>query len=323
MAKIKDLKSVLVTGGAGFIGSNLVERLVVEGVSVTVIDNFSTGKRENIKSIKNKIKLIEGDICDEKVLKKAIHLKETRVIFHIAAIPSVPRSIKFPSETNRVNVEGTVKLLQSAVNAKVKRVVFISSSSVYGDTPTLPKREDMPPNPLSPYAVSKLGGELYSKVFSLNFGIEVVCIRLFNVYGPRQDPNSQYAAVIPIFIKSLLSGSAPPIYGDGNQTRDFTFVHDTVEGLILAGLAKGNVAGEIINIAGGGRTSINSLAETLAQIIGITNKPAYLSPREGDILHSYADITKARKLLGYTPKISLEEGLKATVYWYKRSKGIN
>ena len=333
------MKSVLVTGGAGFIGSNLVARLIQDGVNVTVLDDLSTGRKENLKTVESRLKFIDGSICDDVSVADAV--KGVDTIFHLAAIPSVPRSFQFPRETAEVNVDGTVRILVAAVENNVRRLVFVSSSSVYGDTPTLPKREDMPANPISPYGASKLAGEYYCRVFSpvrnlcdgkfnvssdekllpenisnpegnsfrangvsKNNSLETVSVRFFNVYGPHQNPDSQYAAVIPIFTKKLLAGEPPIIYGDGEQTRDFTFVGDAVEGLMLSATAK-DIVGEVINIAAGGTISVNKLAQVLAKIIGKDIKPIYKPARQGDILHSYADISKAARIIGYNPKTTL------------------
>jgi len=313
MTQVK-LKSVLVTGGAGFIGSHLVEKLVARGAKVTVLDNFSTGKKENLSQFKNKIELIKGSITNKKIVKKCV--ANVDVVFHLAAIPSVPRSFQFPIETTKVNLDGTLNILEEASNAKVKRLIFASSSSVYGDSPVLPKYEELPPNPLSPYATSKLGGELYCKIFSKMGKIETVSLRFFNVYGPRQDPNSQYAAVIPNFIKKLLQGEKPVIFGSGEQTRSFTYVSDVVDAMVLAA-GKEGINGEVINIASRERISINDLLDIVATRVKIKIIPQYLPPRKGDILHSYGEIKKAEKILNFRPSITLEEGIKMVVRQYK------
>jgi len=309
----------LVTGGAGFIGSHIVERLVQEGQHVRVIDNLSTGKRKNIEPFLEKIEFIEGDVRDLELVRKA--MDGVDYVLHQAAVPSVPRSVKDPLTTNAVNIEGTLNILIAARDAGVKRVVYASSSSVYGDTPVLPKHEGMKLEPRSPYAVSKLGGELYCQVFYHVYGLETVVLRYFNVFGPRQDPESQYAAVVPKFIAALLRNEPPTIFGDGEQSRDFTYVENVVEANLLAAQAKGpDVAGQVFNIACGTRVTINKLAQMLAEIIGVDPelKPHYAPPRPGDVRHSLADISKGQRFLGYHVKVDLFEGLKRTVDWYRQ-----
>lgn len=303
----------LVTGGAGFIGSHLVERLLKEGQKVRVIDNLSTGKEENIASFLSEIDFIEGDIRDLGLLKRV--MEGVDYVLHQAAVPSVPRSVNDPLTTNAVNVEGTLNVLLAARDAGVKRVVYASSSSVYGDAPTLPKHEGMKPEPRSPYAVSKLAGELYCLVFHHVYGLETVVLRYFNVFGPRQDPESQYAAAVPKFIAALLRGEPPIIFGNGEQSRDFTFVENVVEANLLAAETPG-VAGEVFNIACGENITINQLVAILCELIGIKITPLYAPPRPGDVRHSLADISKAQKLLGYQVKVGLREGLQRTVEWY-------
>jgi dTDP-glucose 4,6-dehydratase len=306
----------LVTGGAGFIGSHLVEHLLLKNNEVTVIDNLSTGRIENINHIKGKINLVIGDICEQNLLKDVV--KDIDVIFHLAAIPSVQRSIENPTETNRVNVIGTLNLLSIAAKSGIKRFIYASSSSVYGELPSLPKKEEGPFNPLSPYAVSKLSGEYYCRQFTKTSGIKVACVRLFNVFGPRQNPTSQYAAVIPRFITRLLNNQSPEVFGDGNQTRDFTYIENVVEGFsILADYDK--LRCETVNIATGVETSVNKLIEMLLDIIQTKTKVVYMPPRDGDIKRSYADITKAQSI-GFTPRVSIEEGLKRTVQYFKKSQ---
>ena len=304
----------LVTGGAGFIGSHIVERLVREGQKVRVIDNLSTGKKKNIEPFLEKTEFVEGDIRDLEPLREA--MDGVDYVLHQAAVASVPRSVKDPLTSNSVNVEGTLNILITARDADVKRVVYASSSSVYGDTPTLPKHEDMKQEPRSPYAVSKLGGELYCQAFYHIYGLETIALRYFNVFGPRQDPKSQYAAVVPKFITALLHGEPPTIFGDGEQSRDFTYIENVVEANLLAAKASG-VAGEVFNIACGERITINELACMLAEIIGVNIEPEHTPPRSGDVLHSLADISKAKRLLGYEVKVSTPEGLEQTVEWYK------
>ena len=304
----------LVTGGAGFIGSHLVEELVRQGQEVRVIDNLATGKKENIEPFLPKVEFIEGDIRDLEIVRDAMHGVD--YVLHQAAVPSVPRSVKDPLTSNSVNVEGTLNILIAARDADVKRVVYASSSSVYGDTPVLPKHEDMKQEPLSPYAVSKLGGELYCKAFHHVYGLETVALRYFNVFGPRQDPKSQYAAVVPKFITALLHGEPPTIFGDGEQSRDFTYIENVVEANLLAAKAP-DVAGEVFNIACGERITVNELASALAGLIGIKIEPEHTLGRSGDVRHSLADISKAKKLLGYKGEVAVREGLRQTVEWYK------
>jgi len=311
------MEKYLVTGGAGFIGSNIAEELVKRGHPVRIIDNFFTGKRENISSFLDKIELIEGDIRDYDVCKRA--LEGVDFVSHQAALPSVPRSIEDPLLTTEINIKGTLNILLASREAKVKGFVFASSSSVYGDDPNLPKKEGNVGNPLSPYAISKLAGEKYCRVFSQIFGLSTVCLRYFNIFGPRQDPSSQYAAVIPNFINRMLKGESPTIFGDGEQSRDFTYVSNVVEANILASKAQG-ISGEIFNIAWGEKTTVNSLALNLNEILKEEISPSYDEPRPGDVRHSFADISKAKKMLKYEPLVSFGKGLKETVSWYKERK---
>jgi len=304
------MKKAVVTGGAGFIGSHLAELLVDRGYHITILDDLSTGKSANIETLlkKSSVEFIKGSITDLPLLQKLF--KNTSYIFHEAAIPNVSRSIKNPQASHEVNVTGTLNVLLAARDNAVNKVVYASSSSVYGDTPTLPKVEDMTTNPQSPYAVTKLAGEYYCRVFEQVFGLLTVCLRYFNVYGPRQDPNSQYAAVIPKFISNITKHKPPIIFGDGKQTRDFTFIKDVTEANILA--AESDATG-IFNIGRGESISINQLAQLTVKIIRNGNiKPIYEEPRPGDIRHSLADITRARTF-GYVPIYSLEEGLKETI----------
>jgi len=303
---------VVVTGGAGFIGSNLAEELLKKH-EVTVIDNLSTGRIENLHQILDKINFIEGSITDLDLLKEAF--SGSYGIFHQAAIPSVQRSVDNPLATNEANVEGTLKVLVAARDCKVQKVVFASSSSAYGDTPTLPKKEEMKPSPKSPYAISKLAGEYYCRVFSEVYGLKTACLRYFNVYGPRQDPKSEYAAVIPRFISRVLAHEPPVIYGDGNQTRDFTFVKDVAKANILA---MHSPAQGVFNIACGRRMSLNELADKIMQITGIKLDPVYDEPRQGDVRDSLADISAARKELGYEPDFDLDCGLEETIKWFRK-----
>jgi len=300
----------VVTGGAGFIGSSLVRALLQEGRPVRVVDDFSTGRRENLPG---GIELLEGDVG--RIAPEAV--RGADVVYHLAAIPSVPRSVERPLDTYRAGEEATLALLEAAARAGVRRVVYASSSSVYGDTPELPKREDMPPRPLSPYAVTKLSGELYARAWADRTRLETVSLRFFNVYGPRQDPDSPYAAVIPIFLRRLREGRPLPVYGDGNQTRDFTFVGDVVRGIILAGTVPG-VSGRVYNLAGGRPVSVATLAETLARLLGRRAEVEHLPPRPGDIRDSWADVAAARRDLGFAAATPIEEGLRVTVSWFLR-----
>jgi len=305
---------VLVTGGAGFIGSHLVDRLLRDGHAVAVLDNLSTGRRENLADAGDRIEFVEGDIRDLETLRSAVAGVDT--VFHQAALPSVPRSIKSPADSHAVNATGTLNVLIASRDAGVRRVVYASSSSVYGNSPELPKRETMPTAPLSPYAVSKLTAEQYCRVFHHVYGLETVALRYFNVFGPRQDPNSAYSAVIPKFIRILVEGRAPHIDGDGEQTRSFAFVENVVDANVRAAAAEG-APGEAFNIAGAERISINELDRTLRDLVpNAPSEPAsHGDPRPGDVRHSYADLAKARDLLGYDVQTPLGEGLRRTVEW--------
>ena len=303
----------LVTGGAGFIGSHLAEELVRRGHRVRVADSLITGKRSNLAHIRG-IDFLEGDLADFAVAQRAT--EDVDFVLHQAAIPSVPRSVKDPITSNRANVDATLKVLVASRDAGVRRVVFAGSSSAYGNTLTLPKHEDMPERPLSPYALQKVVGEQYLKMFTTLYGLETVSIRYFNVFGPRQDPSSPYSGVISVFATALLEGRSPTIYGDGEQTRDFTYVANVVDGVLRACEAP-EAAGEIINVATGGRISLNTLFETMRELIGVDVKPVYVDPRQGDVRDSQADISKARRILGYSPSVSFEEGLRLTVEWYR------
>jgi nucleoside-diphosphate-sugar epimerase len=305
---------MLVTGGAGFIGSHLAHRLIDLGHDVRVLDNFSTGRRENIAPVLGRIELIEADVRDLAVVRKAV--SGVDVVFHEAALASVPRSVDDPVTSNEVNVVGTLNVLEASRDAGVSRVVYASSSSVYGDSRELPKLEQMPPAPESPYAVGKLAGEHYCRVFSRLYGLDCVALRYFNVFGPRQDPSSQYAAVVPIFITSLLDGSTPIIHGDGEQSRDFTFIDNVVAANILAAEAP-LCAGEVMNIACGKTATVNALFGALREIVGSAVQARHVDPRPGDVKHSFADISKARRLLGFSPSVGFEEGLKRTVSWFR------
>jgi nucleoside-diphosphate-sugar epimerase len=305
----------LITGGAGFIGSNIVEGLIKRGNEVRVLDNFSTGKRENLREFEKDIDLIEGDIRSYHIVQQAV--KGIDVILHQAALPSVPRSIKDPITTNEVNIGGTLNMLDAAVKEGVSRFVMASSSSVYGDNPELPKHEGLPPSPLSPYAVSKLAGENYCKVFSNLYDIETVCLRYFNVFGPRQDPNSQYSAVIPKFIKAIMSDEQPLIFGDGSQSRDFTYVANVIEANLLSAAKKLDSKNIIANCACNERTTLNKLLESINKLTGKEIKAVYKEKRKGDVLHSFANIELAGKLLGYKPVVDFSEGLKKTYEYFK------
>jgi len=307
----------LVTGGAGFIGSNIVEELVRKGEKVKVLDNFSSGRRNNIAHLLDKIEVVEGDVRDFWTVIQAT--KGVDYILHQAALPSVQRSVNNPLTSNEVNINGTLNLLEAAKEYGIKRFIYASSSSVYGDTPTLPKIEDMPPKPLSPYAITKLAGEEYCQTFSKLYDLPTVCLRYFNVFGTRQDPTSQYSAVIPKFIRLLLDKKTPVIYGDGEQSRDFTFVKNVVEANILA--CQSDISkGEVINIACGESFSLNQLVSLLNEIIGTNIKPEYAQAKPGDVKHSLADVSKAKKVLGYEPKMSFAEGMKKTVEWFRNQR---
>jgi UDP-glucose 4-epimerase len=303
----------LVTGGAGFIGSNIVETLIEKGEKVRAVDNFSTGKKENIAPFMERIEFMEADILDMKAMKDACNGID--YVLHQAALPSVPRSVTDPISSNRTNVDGTVNILWAAKEAGVKRVVYASSSSAYGNTPILPKKEDMPADPLSPYAISKYTGELYAKIFYQIYGLSTVSLRYFNVFGPRQDPGSQYAAVIPKFINSLMTNSPPVVFGDGEQSRDFTFVKNVVDANILAAHAE-EASGHVFNIACGKRITLNQLVKKLKGILSSPMEPIYTDPRPGDVKHSLADISNAEQILNYKPAYKLEEGLQKTVEWF-------
>lgn len=304
---------VLVTGGAGFIGGHIIDALLSQNAEVRVIDNLSTGKRENIDRVRNRVDFIEADICDPEAIARAMHGVE--LVFHEAAIPSVSRSVADPVASNQANVGGTVSVLNAARLAGVRKLVYAASSSAYGDTPTLPKVETMTPRPMSPYAISKLAGEQYVTVFGKLYGFETVSLRYFNVFGPRQDPKSEYAAVIPRFVTTILAGQRPVIFGDGEQTRDFCFIENTVSANLLA--AKATTRGEVVNVACGARVSLNALIGLINEELGTDVKPEYGPGRPGDVRDSLADISAAEKLLGYKVIYDLRAGLKKAIDWYR------
>jgi len=300
----------LVTGGAGFIGSHLVDGLLAEGSAVRVLDDLSTGSEANLAAVRGRIEFVRGDLLDEKTLERV--LEGVDVVFHQAAIPSVPRSIADPLRTNAVNVDGTLLLLETARRAGARRVVYAASSSAYGDSEALPKVESMPPKPLSPYALQKYAGEVYCRLFTELYGLETVALRYFNVFGPRQNPDSPYAAVVPLFIRAGLRGEAATIHGDGEQSRDFTYVGDAVRANLLAARSR-KAVGRVLNVAGGRRITLNELLRSIQEITGSRVAPVHGPPRAGDVKHSEADIGLARDLLAYEPRVPLHEGLRATV----------
>jgi UDP-glucose 4-epimerase len=309
---------VVVTGGAGFIGSHIAAALGNNGARVRVLDDLSTGHRENLEEIGGDVDFIQGSVADEDLVRKA--LEGAEVVFHEAAIPSVPRSVEAPRQTHIASVDGTFSLLLAARDQKVRRVVYAASSSAYGDQPTLPKSEAMLPDPLSPYAVAKLVGEYYCRVFTRVYGLETVALRYFNVFGPRQDPTSQYSGVVSRFISALLGDGQLVIFGDGEQSRDFTYIDNVVAANLSAADAKG-ASGKVINVANGERITLNQLLAELKELTGKQDVNAqYAEPRVGDVKHSLADNTMARELLGYESKVDLREGLKRTIDWWKNSR---
>ena len=309
---------VLVTGGAGFIGSHIAAALCKRGARVRVIDDLSTGHLENLEEIGGDVDFVHASLADETATRRA--LEDVELVFHEAAIPSVPRSVDNPRETHVACVDGTFTLLVAARDSGVRRVVYAASSSAYGDQPTLPKREEMRPEPLSPYAVAKLVGEYYCQVFNRVYNLETVSLRYFNVFGPRQDPSSQYSGVISRFTSALLGQQQPVIFGDGEQSRDFTYIGNVIEANMLAAETKSGI-GHVINIANGERTTLNELLEVLKNITGRKEVQAeYREARVGDVRHSLADITQARELLGYEPRVGLEEGLRQTIEWWQQSR---
>lgn len=308
----------LVTGGAGFIGSHIAAALTASGARVRVIDNLSTGHRENLEEIRGDLDFIHASVADEAALSRA--LADVELVFHEAAVPSVPRSVENPRETHIACVESTFSLLLAARTKNVRRVVYAASSSAYGDQPALPKTETMAPDPLSPYAVAKLVGEYYCRVFTRVYGLETVSLRYFNVFGPRQDPSSQYSGVISRFISALMRGDRPVIFGDGEQSRDFNYIDNVVSANLLAAETQAGI-GQVINVGNGQQTTLNDLLSELKSLTGRTDVTAdYKEPRAGDVRHSLADISRARHLLGFTPSVGLREGLQLTIDWWKRSR---
>jgi len=310
------MERFLVTGGAGFIGSNICKKLVSQGCFVRVIDNLLTGKKSNLADIIARIEFIEADMGNEGIARTA--MKDIDVVLHQGALPSVPRSIDDPAATHEHCVDATFTLLLAARDAGIKRFVYASSSSAYGDTPTLPKVETMRPQPLSPYAVGKLVGEYYCSVFSKVFGLETISLRYFNVFGPHQDPASQYAAAIPAFVTAILKDEPPTVFGDGEQSRDFTHVDNVVEANLLAARAK-HTAGEVVNIACGQAITVNAVIDMINEVVGKNVKPIYDAPRPGDVKHSLADITLAKKLIGFKPTVSFKQGLQKAIDWYREN----
>jgi len=311
------MSKALVTGGAGFIGSNLTEALLKMGHQVRVFDNFSTGKKENLvfDEAYPFLEVVEGDVCDFTVCQKA--MEGIEYVFHQAALPSVQRSVEDPLMSHAVNTGGTLNLLVAARDVGVRRVIYAASSSAYGDTPTLPKQEEMVPTPLSPYALQKFVGEEYCRLFFQLYGLETISLRYFNIFGPKQDPNSIYSAVIPRFIDALVSGRAPIIYGDGEQSRDFTYIDNVVHANLLA-MNVERTQGEVINVACGRRVSLNQLVKILQDIIGSHVSPFYEEPRKGDVRHSLADIKRGKAILNYDPRVGIEEGLRRTVEYFNK-----
>ncbi len=308
----------LVTGGAGFIGSHLAAALAASGAHVRVIDDLSTGYPENLAEIGGDVDFVQASVADESALKRA--LEGVELVFHEAAIPSVPRSVEDPRQTHIASVDSTFSLLLASREKKVRRIIYAASSSAYGDQPTLPKVEDMLPDPLSPYAVAKLVGEYYCQVFTRVYGLETISLRYFNVFGPRQDPSSQYSGVISRFIAALLSNQTPVIYGDGEQSRDFTYISNVVDANLKAAETSKGI-GSIINIANGQRITLNELLKEIKDLTGKNEmKPDYQPARAGDVLHSVADISRARELLGFEPRLGLREGLRLTMDWWKQSR---
>ena len=308
------MEKFLVTGGAGFIGSNICKRLVSQGCFVRVVDNLLTGKKSNLADVIDKIEFIRADMGDPEVAQSA--MKDIDVVLHEGALPSVPVSVENPAATHKHCVNATFTLLLAARDAGIKRFVYAASSSAYGDAPTSPKVETMPASPLSPYAVAKLTGEYYCSVFYKIYGLETVSLRYFNVFGPYQDPASQYAAAIPAFVTAILKDEPPIIYGDGEQSRDFTYIDNVVDANLLAARAR-QTKGEVVNIACGRAVTVNEIIDMINNLLGKNVKPKYAAPRPGDVKHSLADITAARNLINYRPKVSFSDGLRLAIDWYK------
>jgi len=313
--------TAVVTGGAGFIGSHIASALTRNGLRVRIIDDLSTGHRENLDEITGDVEFTQGSVADEQLLKKV--LDGVEIVFHEAAIPSVPRSVEHPRQSHVASVDGTFSLLLAARDRNVRRVIYAASSSAYGDQPTLPKKEDMLPDPLSPYAVAKLVGEYYCQVFARVYGLETISLRYFNVFGPRQDPGSQYSGVVSRFISVLLNNQQPVIYGDGEQSRDFTFIDNVIDANLKAANASRGF-GSVMNVATGERITLNQLLDEVKAIVGKPEvKAEYQQPRVGDVRHSLADISRARELLGYQPTVGLREGLRRTIDWWNTSRFAN
>ncbi|MEN6386637.1 MAG: SDR family oxidoreductase [Phycisphaerales bacterium] len=305
----------LVTGGAGFIGSNMVRFLLEKGQQVRVLDNFSNGKRENLTEVSKNIELIEGDIRDLSIVQRAV--KGADVVYHLAALGSVPRSLKDPATTQDVNVNGTFNVLLASRDAHIRRIVFASSSSVYGQSPVLPQHENLPLAPISPYGATKAIGEILFRTFYQSFGLQSVCLRYYNVFGPRQDPTSQYAAAIPLFVSALLRDKSPMIFDDGEQSRGFTYIENVMNANWLAANVQ-EAKGEAMNISTHNAVTVNTVVNTISKLLGKENiKPTYVPPRPGDIKHSLADVKKAKKLIGYEPLVSFEQGIAKAINWYK------
>jgi UDP-glucose 4-epimerase len=312
------MTSYLVTGGAGFIGSNLVDKLLQRGDKVRVLDNLSTGHMENVAAVRDRIDFLEADICNLEQIRPCF--AGVDYVLHMAALPSVPRSVADPLSANKVNIEGTLNVLLASRDAKVKRVVFAASSAAYGDNPILPRVESHPPRPMSPYALTKVAGEYYCQVFANIYGLETVALRFFNIFGPRQDPHSQYTGVLSKFITAYIKGTTPTIFGDGEQSRDFTYIDNVVDANLRACTAPG-APGKVINVGVGGRFTLNQTIGLLNQIFGKQVTPRYEPPRRGDVLHSQADMSLARQVLGYEPRVTYEQGLRKTVEWYVKNLG--
>lgn len=309
----------LVTGGAGFIGSHLTTALVEQGHAVRVFDNFSTGRRANLAGIEGKFDLVEGDLRKPEDCRRAC--QDIEVVYHEGAVPSVPKSVEDPVTSHEANIDGTFNLLSAAREARCRRVVYAASSSAYGDTPTLPKHEEQATNPLSPYAVQKLAGEHYCRAFYECFGLETIALRYFNVFGPRQDPKSQYAAAIPAFVTAILADRPPTIYGDGEQTRDFTYIDNVVHAnLLCAKVAK--TAGQVLNLACGERISINRIIARINEHLGKNVQPIYEPMRPGDVRDSLADISRARKVIGFEPQVCFDDGLRRAIDWYRENGSV-